>query len=277
VYMRSQKFDLEGHPIEVDPLSRGEFARRFLEKKPGMENIHKDNYLQFLQTAYQDEPVEHDRHLFSPIGFLDDSWYHRSYWVYGKHFTGGWNGYYLAGKFAPAGRILVFNENCVWGFGRKPQYFRWTTPLEYHVFSSPKTHQIGTSVIEEGRQKGRLKVDKSIDYNWSQDAPLLVRSMVLADNNLFIAGPPDLLDEVAILRKLDDPETEKKLQAQAAALEDEKGAILRILSAGDGTIKHDFSLESIPVWDGMIAAYGNLYMSLSNGKVVCYEFDDKSM
>ena len=31
--------------------------------------------------------------LFCPTGFLDDTWFHRTYWMYGKTFASGWNGY----------------------------------------------------------------------------------------------------------------------------------------------------------------------------------------
>ncbi|MCH7812159.1 MAG: hypothetical protein IH958_05970, partial [Chloroflexi bacterium] len=77
-------------------------------------------------------------HLFAPMGFLDDTWFHRSYWVYGRNFAGGHNGYYQAGRFAPSGRILVFDDEMVYGYGRKPQYLRWTTTLEHQLFATVK-------------------------------------------------------------------------------------------------------------------------------------------
>jgi hypothetical protein len=72
------------------------------------------------------------------MGFLDDTWFHRSYWVYGKNFAGGHNGYYQAGKFTPSGRILCVDDKNVYSFARKPQYYKWTTPLEHHLFAAPK-------------------------------------------------------------------------------------------------------------------------------------------
>lgn len=77
-------------------------------------------------------------HLFAPMGYLDETWFHRSYWVYGKAFAGGHNGYYQAGKFAPAGQILVFDDKLVYSFGRKPEYLKWTTTMEYHLFATSK-------------------------------------------------------------------------------------------------------------------------------------------
>lgn len=113
VYMRSQRFDLEGKRLDLGPHSGQPAQQGAVQKGEGT-------------------------HLFSPAGFLDDNWFHRSYWVYGKSFAGGHAGYYQAGKFAPSGRMLVFDDQSVYGFGRKPQYYRWTTPLEHQLFRTSK-------------------------------------------------------------------------------------------------------------------------------------------
>lgn len=78
-------------------------------------------------------------HLYAPFGgYLDGDWFHRSYWIFGRSFAGGHSGYHQAGKYTPAGRILVFDDEHVYGFGRKRQYYRWTTPLEYKLFSAER-------------------------------------------------------------------------------------------------------------------------------------------
>mgnify|MGYP003662969561 CR=1 FL=1 len=111
VFMKSQKFDLEGNRLEIGPNS-GDFAE---------------------QASKQRGP---DAHIFAPMGFLDDTWFHRSYWVMGQSFAGGHGGYYQAGRFAPSGRILVNGNGYVYGYGRKPQYLRWTTVLEHQLFAA---------------------------------------------------------------------------------------------------------------------------------------------
>ncbi|QDV83593.1 PQQ-binding-like beta-propeller repeat protein [Planctomycetes bacterium TBK1r] len=111
IYMKSQKFDFEGNRLEIGPNS-GDFATQ-ASKQRG-----------------------EDAHIFAPMGFLDDTWFHRSYWVLGQSFAGGHGGYYQAGKFAPSGRILVKGDGYVYGYGRKPQYLRWTTVLEHQLFSA---------------------------------------------------------------------------------------------------------------------------------------------
>ena len=113
VYMRSQRFDLEGNRQEIGPVSGSPQAQGAAQSGEGV-------------------------HLFSPTGFLDGTWFHRSYWVYGKSFAGGHSGYHQAGKFAPSGRLLVFDDKNVYGFGRKPQYYKWTTTIEHQLFSADK-------------------------------------------------------------------------------------------------------------------------------------------
>ena len=112
VYMKSQKFDLEGNRLEIGPNS-GDFATQ-ASKQRG-----------------------EGAHLFAPMGYLDDTWFHRSYWVMGQSFAGGHGGYYQAGRFAPSGRIMVNGDGYVYGYGRKPEYLRWTTTLEHQLFAAP--------------------------------------------------------------------------------------------------------------------------------------------
>lgn len=113
-YLRTQKIIADGKRVEIGPVS-GDFAKQ--------GGAHKGE----------------GAHLFAPMGFLDDSNFHRSYWVYGKSFAGGHGGYYQAGKYAPAGRILVHDDKNVYSYGREAQYYKWTTTMEYTLFSTPKT------------------------------------------------------------------------------------------------------------------------------------------
>lgn len=111
IFMKSQKFDFEGNRLEIGPNS-GDFAGQ-ASKQRG-----------------------EDAHIFAPMGFLDETWFHRSYWVLGQSFAGGHGGYYQAGRFAPSGRLLVNGNGYVFGYGRKPEYLRWTTTLEHQLFAA---------------------------------------------------------------------------------------------------------------------------------------------
>ena len=205
-------------------------------------------------------------HLFSPTGFLDDSWWHRTYWMYDSTFVSGWCGYFLAGKAAPAGRILVFDDSKVYGFGRKPQYYRWTTPIEHHLFAADKTPPAPTE--EGGASPG--KSEFMVTHHWTKELPLFVRAMVLADGTLFVAGPRDMIDEVQAFRQIDDPKVRAGLADQATALEGEKGSLVWAVSAADGERLAEWQLDSPPVFDGLAAPCGRLYMSTRSGALQCY-------
>jgi outer membrane protein assembly factor BamB len=99
--------------------------------------------------------------------------------------------------------------------------------------------------------------------------PLLVRAMVLADRTLFVAGPPDVVDEEKIWGRTLEPPVQAKLKAQGDALNGAQGAFLWAVSAEDGTRRAKYRLESPPVFDGMIAADGRLYISTIDGRLVC--------
>ena len=60
--------------------------------------------------------------------------------------------------------------------------------------------------------------------------------MVLAKGTLFIAGPPDVVDEEESLAAFARPDTQEQLARQAALLEGSEGGTLRAVSApGQGT------------------------------------------
>ncbi len=459
IYMKSQVFDMDGKrgamgPVSADPVR---------------------------QAAVQDGE---ERHLFCPTGYLDGDWFHRSYWLFGKTFCSGWKGYYEAGKVTPSGKILVFDDARVYGFGRKPQYYKWTTPMEYQLFAAGKepvvrqttgrkpsavtsmvsvpksgsldptgkpltvaawiqagakdgvivarggpnegfalilkagkprfavrtadalfsvaakkpvgtkwTHVAGvltadkrmqvyvngqlagsgkagalissnpsqgmeigaddrgsagdyptpfgfTGLIDEvrvyhralsaaeiraaarpggrdtglvayysfdagtakddsgngntGRTAGTSVVEGKfgkalkftaprgkggkpgvsrylVKHDWTQEAPLLVRAMVLADKTLFVAGPPDVLDEEQAAKALKSPSILGKMRQQVAALAGKSGAVLWAVSTVDGSKLAVCRLDAPPAWDGMIAANGKLYLSTVDGSVVCLD------
>ncbi len=245
VYMRSQPFNLDGTRLPLKKFAKSEDLDR--GAPPATQN------------------PEH-AHLFSPTGFTDDSYWHRTYWLYGSKFVSGWCGYYLAGKTAPAGKILAFDDSNVYGFGRKPQYYRWTTPLEYQLFATNKN----PNLVKTTDRKGNPTNNEHIEYQWNKTIPLLVRSMVLANNTLFIAGPSDVVDEAAILNQLNTKETQTNLKAQDKALKGQKGSTLHAISTKDGTQLKEYNLDSTPVWDGMAIAGDGLFMATVGGEVLCW-------
>jgi len=246
LYMRNQRFAMDGCREDVYPRSR-------------------DNQIEAAMQAGKGV------HLFSSIGFLDGSWWHRGYWVYGTRFSTGAGGYPVAGKHAPAGRILVVGKDCVYGYGRRPSYYTWTTPLEYRLFAAGKEFKkvdmpVGRAV--NGKKRRTIPATRP-DLRWSREVPLQARGMVLAGDTLLFAGPPDTVDEEKAFFRLDDEKVRRSLTRQSAALEGKEGALLCAVSAGNGETMATWKLASPPVWDGMAAAGGRLYIAGLDGRVTC--------
>ena len=53
----------------------------------------------------------------------------------------------------------------------------------------------------------------------------------------------------------------------------ENDSVLEVISTADGRTLREFPLEAEPVFDGMAAAYGRLYMAMKDGKILCMAAD----
>ena len=147
--------------------------------------------------------------------------------------------------------------------------------MEYHLFASPKVPEIVREptgpVIGEGEKKRRRMVQHP-EYRWSQTIPMLVRAMVVAGDTLFIAGPPDVVDEEEAFRHYGDSEMDKALAAQDAAMLGSEGAELWAVSTVDGKKLAELKLEDLPIFDGLIAAGGRV-CHLGSGEGSCLDED----
>jgi outer membrane protein assembly factor BamB len=90
---------------------------------------------------------------------------------------------------------------------------------------------------------------------WSVQVPLRVQAMVVAKSKLFVAGTPDVVDS-------EDP---------WAAFEGRKGGVLWSVSTSDGRKLAEHALDNPPVFDGMAVARERLYISTTDGSLVCLE------
>ncbi|MHC4741508.1 MAG: outer membrane protein assembly factor BamB family protein [Planctomycetota bacterium] len=215
-------------------------------------------------------------HMFSPAGFLDDTWWHRTYWMIGTAIGTNYGGWPNVGNRVPAGRILAVDGDTVYGFGRN-QYIHHgahigidgatvfhfrpdrDTPRRFTHYRAFAAVRGGKSKLQQGGAKSkRAQPPAAGKYRWTQKLPVLTRAMVLAKDRLFMAGPPDLFDS-------DSP---------AAALEGGEGGLLCVLSTADGKLITKYDLKSPPVFDGMAAAGGKLYMATLDGRVVCMDGND---
>ncbi|MBD3267100.1 PQQ-binding-like beta-propeller repeat protein [bacterium] len=212
-------------------------------------------------------------HLYSPVGFLDDNWWHRTYWQVGTAMGGGWGRWPKAGQNQPAGRLLVTDGDQVFGWGRN-QYdipgahvgvdaagvwgpvnkSRWT---HLRLFRKSMETRIPRKPQKEDKP---IKTVKKAD-DWSRRVPVLGLAMVLDPETLWLAGPLNPLDTIPY-----DPTGADKLADALATPTD--GQLLAV-DPNNGEIIDEFDLTHAPVFDGMAAADHRLYLVNQEGSVVC--------
>ncbi|NQT86107.1 PQQ-binding-like beta-propeller repeat protein [bacterium] len=208
-------------------------------------------------------------HLFSPAGFLDGEGWHRTYWQVGTQMQSGWGAWPNAGNRVPAGRLLVSRMGKVYGFGRLNQYHRHGT----HIGMGKVRNQLFSCDARPAKPAKPVKrgAPSKIACHWSRPAPVMPRAMLLAAGTLFVAGPPDVL--VKAPTDNDHPyaiaASTEELEAQEASFSGGSGGTLLAVSASDGKTLSALKLDAPPVWDGMAAAHGRLYMATTDGSVVC--------
>jgi hypothetical protein len=221
-------------------------------------------------------------HLFSAAGFLDDTWWHRTYWQYGTGMPGGYTRWFAAGERRPSGRLMVMDPQRVYGFGRLNQYDHVGSHVglgktKYLLFAASRSDFHGPGRAPDRRGKAKPKAIRwdrkkpDIPTRWNSKLALLARGMVLSGRVLFVAGPPDLFG--VALGKTPHPYTRapaESLRSQRQAWEGKKGTLLWAVSADDGRKLSEYKLDGLPAWDGLIAARGRLYLTMRDGTVRCF-------
>ncbi|MBN2316710.1 MAG: PQQ-binding-like beta-propeller repeat protein [Sedimentisphaerales bacterium] len=192
-------------------------------------------------------------HVFSTSGFLDDSWFNRTFWMY----SATWPGYYLAHRAAKTGQLLVVGPERTYAVQSYPSRNLQSplfTPGEkgYLLFADENDNEPVLADYTRGVPKG-IGFTRARPPVWFKWVPVRIRAMVLAGGQLFVAGPPDVVDPY-------DP---------MGSFDGRKGAMLRAHSTTDGAMLTEHKLDAPPVFDGLIAANGQLYLSLENGTVLC--------
>jgi outer membrane protein assembly factor BamB len=251
-------------------------------------------YMRHLKIDFEtgDDLPTGPPHLFAPMGFLDDAWWHRSYWLFGSdpvcmppRNESGWAIWARMGNMVPSGRILSLGEKYVYGYGRNKYPGGPAGQVrggeKYHLFAAEKKpfeplpsnredqhlryggsgQALGLKITERDKRFGEPSLHRNL---WSRQVPILARALVLADTTLLLAGPPEPAEfrtsELSI-QNLDQAE---------ATLQGQQGAWLCLVDATNGDSLAQYKLGSSPVFDGMIVAQDRIFLSLENGSVICF-------
>jgi len=247
LYMQEQNFDLEGKRLTIAPTQ----PRGGTQAQKGR------------------------RHLFCQTGLLDDVWFHRSYWIYGDDCGEGWGAYAGTRRVTPCGRIMAFDETRIYAFRSDPLGNMLHPRTHYTLYAADKNPAPAEpQPTKQAKRRGaKARRGPGFKQHWQVQTPgLLVNAMVLAKDKLFIAGPPDVADETKMLGYLPgaDDDVNRQLKAQNDAWLGKRGGLLRAVSLENGDQLAEYKLDTIPVFDGMAAARGRLYLATINGKVICF-------
>ncbi len=180
-----------------------------------------------------DEP-----HLVAGGGLLDDTMFSRMSWVRGN----------------AAGQLIVWDNTvtCTVNMFHMPErkllspvFFPGTTGI---LLCGRKTFSGQSCPAETPLEPAAAAC------LWQRRVPIRVEAMVLAGATLILAGQPDRIDAA-------DP---------LGVFEGRKGGVLLAVEARTGEILHELSLASPPVFDGLAAARGRLWMSTRQGQLVSF-------
>jgi outer membrane protein assembly factor BamB len=158
-------------------------------------------------------------------GFLDDAYFKRMPWSIGK---------------SGHARVLAFDSERAYCL----RMFDSLKGLDPKVYFTPGRD--GYLLFASDLQNGRSV--------WSHRIPIRGRALAVTEDQLCVAGSPDVVDP-------EDP---------LAAYEGRRGGILRVVGKDDGLTVSEHPLPSPPVFNGAAAANERLYLTLEDGTVVCF-------
>ena len=207
------------------------------------------------------------RTLFSSTGLLEDTWAHRQTWRLGR----------ARGAAASKSKLIAFDADRAYGVMNPYTWLKrtaamWPAGHDGHLHQkysryAAEQFPIGVKIAatrsgapaasrDKRRGKGRQPAQKDV---WSVERAVQPRAMVLAGDTLFLAG---WRDAVAVQEG-----TGRPLDPDNAY---PRPAFLWVLSTADGKTVAEHKLDCEPVFDGLIAAYGRLFLSMQDGSVRCF-------
>jgi hypothetical protein len=101
--------------------------------------------------------------------------------------------------------------------------------------------------------------------HWTEDLPLWARALVLADGRVVRCRAAGSGRRRRRLPPVHLPPVQEQLAEQAAAFAGQRGGLMHAVSATDGRMLGRWTLDAPPVFDGMAAAAGRLYLTTESG------------
>jgi outer membrane protein assembly factor BamB len=171
-------------------------------------------------------------HVIATGGFLNLAPQHRNYWKYASD-------YGSKNKVTDCADILLVDGSDVYLFNGMP--------VARHSYFDPRTRGYELSKIG----------------GWSANVPMTTKAMIMAGNNIFIAGNP--VEDMLIYDYNDRIE---EVGVYTDTYKGYLGGAVWAVSKTDGTKLAEYTFGAPIVWDGLAAANGRIYAALENGKII---------
>ena len=130
--------------------------------------------------------------------------------------------------------------------------------------------KVGTALWFRKKGGGNSKQgDSYVERDWDRAVPMFAQAMAMANDTLFVAGAPDVMDEEYTFERImeGDKSVNPILNEQDRALQGAQGSVLWGMSVKDGRKRSGMTLGALPVWDGMAVANGGLFVATKDGRV----------
>jgi outer membrane protein assembly factor BamB len=168
-------------------------------------------------------------------GFLDESLFDRVGWVLDYHVIA---------------KMLVFNDGVAFGTNWRERPTFWHGNM-YHTGTS--SHMVFARRRVRKTTKDPSENACTVEEDWATPVPARVTAMTLTGSVLFFAGPSWKDDSEGVANLLDRSGP----------------GVLGAVDPATGRQLATYPLEAAPVWDGMAAASGRLYLATKDGRLLC--------
>jgi outer membrane protein assembly factor BamB len=260
---RSSHLDGGIHLLALDPASGAILREQTLDTAPAAAQdkggrgaladvlVFDGRSISMRQNRFEPVAVEgrrpwskDPRHLLATGGLLDDTWFNRIYWALNNR---------------PLGQMFVFDEDSAYGIRSYPR----PGDVNAHFVPGKQGYRLFAHdyrkppAAPRPGEKPKRRRNAPPEDRWGVTVPIRARAFALAAETLFLAGTPDTVDA-------DDP---------WASFDGRRGGLLRAVATADGKTLAEYRLDAPPVYDGLAAARGRLYLSTTDGAVRCFAGD----
>ena len=131
------------------------------------------------------------------------------------------------------------------------------TSSAYYVRMFDTLRALDPTVFFTPGRNGYLLFSKNTDSRqaaWTRRVPVRIRAMLAAGDRVYVAGPPDVVDP----------------QDPLGAFEGRQGGLFYAVDAATGEQRVEHRLPSPPVFNGIAAARGQLYLASEDGRLTAW-------